>query len=256
MYCSECGVSNPEGAATCRVCGRGLAGKPSPYACPSCGADSQENQSHCTKCGARLPRRKKTEPAVASSTGFPEPTAAAWTAEAPTPDATAMAEPAPDQPAEVTSNACPICGRPKDMSADLCEYCSRPETGDSGDYDSETTYGSEMDLPMIGGLLIITAGVLGIAHGLLTFEKVSSYGLPLVVSCVTLLMVIFGLVAILGGISAMGRMNAIYAVLGGVFGLLSVGFYIGAVMSVVGLVLIMSSYDKFKVKELSLDLLR
>ncbi len=72
----------------------------------------------------------------------------------------------------------------------------------------------------------------------------------------TSLMMVFGLLAIFGGVSAMGRLNAVYAVLGGVFGVLSIGFYIGALLSFVGLVLVMKSYNEFAVKKISLDLSR
>ena len=113
-----------------------------------------------------------------------------------------------------------------------------------------------MNLPQIGGLLILISGLLGVIYGVTTVSTVAGSDLPLAVTCFTGLMVVFGLIAIFGGISAMERKNAVYAVLGGVFGLLSIGFYIGSVMSLVGLVLVIKSYNEFKVRELSLNLSR
>ena len=256
MYCPYCGVSNPEGAAICGFCGKDLTSPSVPVTCPSCGTVGREYQSNCAKCGAKLPRQQKTEPADEMAAEVAEPAAAVPVAYASTPDAEAAFEPTPDKSDMAGTKWCPFCGRPKAAYADMCEICKQSETESSEDGYSETSYDREMNLPMIGGFFIIIAGLLGLVYGLVTLADLASFDLPVAVSCFTSLMIVFGIIAIIGGISAMERKNAVYAILGGVFGLLSIGFYIGAIMSLVGLVLVIKSYNEFEVRELSLGLPR
>jgi len=256
MYCPSCGVSNPAGATTCRVCGKELVPSSIRGTCSSCGADGQELQSNCTKCGARLPRQKETKPVLATADVVVEQAATTPAAQELTYEDEMVVQPTPDQPEIVSGKWCPQCGRPKSVHVDLCDYCRQSGTEPSKGNYYETSYDPEMNLPQIGGLLILISGLLGVIYGTATVSTVAGSDLPLAVTCFTGLMVVFGLIAIFGGISAMERKNAVYAVLGGVFGLLSIGFYIGSVMSLVGLVLVIKSYNEFKVRELSLNLSR
>ena len=255
VYCPSCGVSNPEGVATCRVCGKELVSRPISDSCPSCGAVVQESQSNCTKCGAKLLRSRSTE-VVPMVPRPPKPSAVAPTALEPSYKETMAVNDASLEPETAAADACPICGRSKDVAAEVCEECAQSGRENYEVTRSETVTVSDPDLPKLGGILIIIAGVLGVVYGMLSISRVTDHSLPFSVVCFTSLMMVFGLAAIFGGISAMGRLNAVYAVLGGVFGILSIGFYIGALLSFIGLVLVMKSYNEFSVRKISLDLSR
>ena len=223
MYCPSCGVSNPPGAAFCNGCGRKLPSSSTSERCPFCGADGQEFQLNCTKCGKELPRGQKTEPLAGAAT------------------APAAATPA-------TTRACPICGRPMGIYADRCDYCSRPDVN-YDDY-SEVSYQDESELPVIGGVLILIAGVLGLLHGLLTLGAVGEvhalgYEVPGSVTCCAGLMCLFGLIAVFGGYNAIKRDSVLLAIVGGILGILSIGFFIGALLSLIGMILVAVSHKEF-----------
>jgi hypothetical protein len=118
------------------------------------------------------------------------------------------------------------------------------------EYDSDNVTTSESQLPLVGGVLIIIAGVLGVLEGMLTFGAIGEvstlgYEVPGSVSCCAGLMVLFGLVAVLGGWSAMGRKSVVFAIAGGIFGILAIGFLIGAVLSLIGIILVAVAHSEF-----------
>jgi hypothetical protein len=53
---------------------------------------------------------------------------------------------------------------------------------------------------------------------------------------------------ILGGFSALHRKNYQLALIGSIFGILSWGFYIGAIISFIVLLILISTYDDFTKK--------
>lgn len=220
MYCPSCGASNPSGASFCNACGRQLPDALRSAKCPLCGADGQDFQLSCTKCGKELLRTEKARPAVPVETG---PAAAPYAA----------------------TRACPICGRPMSVYASMCDYCSRPEP--TYDAFSEERYVGESELPVIGGILVLIAGVLGIFWGLVLLAGLASnqYVDSWSATCCSGLFALFGVIAVAGSFSAMGRRGLWFAVIGGVFGILSVGFFIGALLSLIGIVLIAISHDEF-----------
>jgi hypothetical protein len=166
-------------------------------------------------------------------------------------------EPIPDKTDTTRGKWCPQCGRPKSVHADVCDYCARVEIERSMQDGSPEYYRvGTMGLPAIGGLFILIAGLLGIAQGVVLLATVADSNMPFTVTCFTSLVVAFGFIALAGSASAMMRKNAVYAILGGIFGVLSIGFYIGAVMGIVGIALVMKSYDEFEVRELRLNLAR
>ncbi len=263
MYCQNCGVMNPEGADTCRICGAELV----PAKAPS-------KKSWMERRKKATQEAKEAE-VVRKELGIESP-APAQTSEVP------PAEPTPDQLQEVPSgpqvqpratsyvvtDECPICGNPKDESEDLCEMCKEyreqeavgqfdeeasPETDKSAvdDWEAEPV---KLGLGKVGGVLISLAGFLGVVYGLLTVVDISGIGIPGPVVCFTGLMVVFGFGAIVGGYSAIQQKNAIYALLGGIFGILSVGYFVGAALSIIGLLLVLASYNEFEEHEASLKL--
>ena len=260
MYCPYCGVANPDGTTKCRLCGKDMTAQSTVLICPSCGADVHEYQSTCGRCGTKLLQKQmvaeveaETE-AAAETEEVVKETSAPTSQEESAPYRDWVVEPTKDSTIKI--NRCPICGKPKHRSADMCDECKQSETGYSYKSGTELTYTSDMDLPEVAGILIFIAGALGIAHGLVTFETVTGEGLPMAVVCLSGLMLMFGLLAILGSIHAYARRNAVFATLGAVFGILSLGFYIGALLSFVGLVLVLKSYSEYSDKTLSLDIMR
>jgi len=219
MYCPECGKSNPSGATFCNGCGKRLPSLSTSVICPFCGADGQEYQFNCTKCGKEIPRGQKIDPLSGART------------------------------TSAQTKACPICGRPMDIYASQCSYCSRPEADYSYD-DSQGSYAPETELPVIGGVLILIAGVLGLLHGLLTLGAVGEvnalgYEVPGSVTCCAGLMCLFGLIAVFGGYNAIKRGSVLLAIVGGILGILSIGFFIGALLSLIGIILVAVSHAEF-----------
>ena len=98
--------------------------------------------------------------------------------------------------------------------------------------------------------MIIIAGVLGVFYGLLTLSVVGQvnalgYSLPGSVTCCAGLLCIFGLIAIAGGFSGIGRRSVVFAIVGGIFGILSIGFFFGALLSLIGIILVAISHNEF-----------
>ena len=194
--------------------------------CPSCGAVNRQGSAFCNSCGTRLPRLS----------------------------------------APVT---CPFCGADGQEYEPKCTKCGRDLTRVPGAVQRpgsavrdeplaartpvvaasgrvEEYRGRRTDIPKVAGVMIITAGVLGIVYGLQPFGVLNSYGYVESATLCAVLIITFGIIAILGGFSAIGRDSGLFAVIGGVCGILSIGFYIGALISLIGLLLVASSYREFQ----------
>jgi hypothetical protein len=106
--------------------------------------------------------------------------------------------------------------------------------------------------------MLIFVGILGLLGPIITFSlylpSFPMFGAREITAPIWILMcfilpLIFSLFAILGGLSAMQRKNYHLALIGSIFGILSWGFYIGSILSVIILLVIASSYDDFKKKK-------
>ena len=98
--------------------------------------------------------------------------------------------------------------------------------------------------------MILIAGVLGLLHGLLTLGAVGEvhalgYEVPGSVTCCAGLMCLFGLIAVFGGYNAIKRGSVLLAIVGGILGILSIGFFIGALLSLIGIILVAVSHAEF-----------
>jgi len=115
-------------------------------------------------------------------------------------------------------------------------------------------------LPVAGGILIIVAGLLAVAMGVFYLAldvselrdsgvtipgDVSDEDLQNVLSLCGALAMVFGLVAVVGGIFGMMRKNFALGIVGGIFGMLGVGFAFGALLAIIGLILIALSRKEF-----------
>lgn len=107
-------------------------------------------------------------------------------------------------------------------------------------------------MPVAGGALVLIAGILGLGQGAVLFLPGAALaGIPGGESLAAILaicggiFVIFGLVAIVGGIMAVQRKMWGLALVGSILGLLALGFILGSVLSLVGLILIAISKKEF-----------
>ncbi len=115
--------------------------------------------------------------------------------------------------------------------------------------------------PIIGGALLLVAGILAMINWIwfvliwAVFTDLTA-GLPVAIpgleGLTTIFLVcgiiglIFGLIAMLGGIMALRRSGWVIAILGSILGLLSMGFvFTSSILSLVALILIALSKDEF-----------
>jgi hypothetical protein len=260
MYCPNCGVLNPDGAETCRICGKELVPPPAPS------TPSARKRKRVADGRADLAKELRDELGIETeeaASSEPAEEKAPPEEPAPTEVSSIYSEPRVEELPKIVMDKCPICGRPKDESANLCEYCQESEQQESEPEEADTALDTgyvdtgeakELDLPKLGGIAVIISGVLGIAYGLVTTSGISGSGVPVSVVCFTSLMLLFGLAAVIGGYFALEHKNAIYAIIGAVCGILSVGYYIGAFIAFVGLALFIKSYKEFEVIEVNLKL--
>jgi hypothetical protein len=114
----------------------------------------------------------------------------------------------------------------------------------------------------VGGILILLAGFLGITHALLsvmpetgqsildTYESVIPQGEALNEILDTYefyagLMMFFGVMAVALSMFAFNRSRYAGAIAGGIFGVLAIGFLLGAFLGLVGLLLVATSKREF-----------
>jgi len=108
-------------------------------------------------------------------------------------------------------------------------------------------------MPVVGGILIVIAGVLALAMGIMYFvldvSDIEDYGvtLPPEMTAEDLqdilyvcggVLVVFAAIALVGGVFAIQRKHFALAIIGGIFGLLGIGFLIGSLLGLIGLILV------------------
>lgn len=139
---------------------------------------------------------------------------------------------------------CVSCGRTIAWDANVCQYCGH-------DYRAGAAPPAKKEsvMPVIGGILILIAGLIELGYGgLLVAGGSAADSIPVVggdvgdiLAVCGAIMIILGIIALIGGIFAIQRKNFGLAVLGGVLGLL--GWFIPAL---IGLILVAISKDEFK----------
>ena len=151
---------------------------------------------------------------------------------------------------------CVSCGRPISWEANVCPYCG---------HDYRLAMAPPVKLttskPIIAGVLIIIAGLAALGMGLFymvldvgTIENsgvtlppdVSSEDLQSVLSVCGAVLIIFAIIAIVGGFFAIQRKHFFLAVAGAVFGLLGIGFFLGSLLALIGLILVAISRQEFQ----------
>jgi len=107
-------------------------------------------------------------------------------------------------------------------------------------------------LPVAGGALTIVSGVLALGQGAIIAGGAGIPGIGFLPGMADLLLIcgsifiIFGLIAVIGGVMGVMRKMWGLALVGGIFGLLGVGFILGSVLGIVGLILTAISRKDFR----------
>lgn len=106
----------------------------------------------------------------------------------------------------------------------------------------------QSNMAMAGGILLILAGIIGMACGAY-FAFIGSllfwFGFGGALVC-GILMLVFGILSLVGGIFALQRKAWAMALIGGIFGLLSWGFFVSFVLGLIGLILIAIGREEFE----------
>jgi hypothetical protein len=152
---------------------------------------------------------------------------------------------------------CVTCGRTRAGQVNGGPYCGHDYRFVAG-----PPAKTKSSKPTIGGILIVIAGILAIAMGILYIviepHDLESWGyspineadlsladLEEILGMCGVVELIFGLVAIIGGIFAIMRRSFGLSIIGGIFGLIGIGFFIGSLLGLIGLILVAISKDEF-----------
>ncbi len=152
---------------------------------------------------------------------------------------------------------CVSCGRSIDWSANVCPYCGHDFRAQMMPYQPQVARSGYAGW---AGGLIIASGVLGLLMGIVMlivstlsfdtlnitlpagFTEQDFHNLFVVLGSVV---IAFGAIAIIGGMFAVQRRQLALSILGGVFGVLSIGFFLGAVVAAIGIILLIVSRHEF-----------
>lgn len=165
--------------------------------------------------------------------------------------------PQPPAPPQPLIRNCVSCGRSISWDANVCSYCGH-------DYRVQMMMGPPPPprtlKPVIGGVLIIIAALLALGMGAMAMtmdtqqvqdagvdipEGMTAQDLQDVLNFCGAILLVFAVIAIIGGAFALGRKHFWLVVIGGVFGIFGIGMVIGAILSLIGLVLVAVSKDEF-----------
>lgn len=153
------------------------------------------------------------------------------------------------------SRKCVSCGRDIAMDANVCQYCGhdyRVQVGPA----KPTEKGA---LSIIGGVLILIAGLIGLAMGgillAIDVDDLDQYGLDVVgvtdmlediLTVCGIILVVIGLIVLVGGFFGVMRKHWGLAILGGVLGLFLIGPWgLASLFSLIGLILVAVSKKDF-----------
>ena len=144
------------------------------------------------------------------------------------------------------------------MNTNVCPYC-----GHDYRFASAPPVKKTSSKPVIGGVLTIIAGLMALVMAVsflliaaTDIERLDSSmwsdteltpaDLENILEICGAISIVFGAIAIVGGVIALTRKHFALAVVGAVFGFLGMGFIIGGVLGLVGLVMIILSKSEFE----------
>jgi len=147
-----------------------------------------------------------------------------------------------------TTRNCVKCGRTIAWDANVCQFCGH-------DYRAQATAAAPHEksvLSLVGGVFILVAGLMGIFAGIvlltISLDDLDQYGVDVagvgdiledILKICGAIWLIFGLIALMGGVFGIMRKHFALVILGGVFGLLCLGPYmLASLLALVGLILV------------------
>jgi len=150
---------------------------------------------------------------------------------------------------------CVGCGRAIPWDANVCQYCGHDYRVQAG----PAKPAEKSMLSLIGGILILLAGIMGVVIGgimiAIDVEDLDQWGVDVagvtdliddILTICGAILLIFGLIAIMGGAFGVMRKHFGLVILGGVFGLLCLGPYaLGSLFALIGLILVAVSKKDF-----------
>jgi len=226
MLCPNCGKANEDGAKFCNACGKEFKAEKKAIICPSCGTEYSEMATFCGICGKALPKiAESVKPATVATSAERR---CKWCG----------------APAGAYDIECPTCKRDLRWSAESVYS----DYGSSGEEMYTTESSSQTSAPVIGGVLLIIAGVLGLFEAFIVLAlggavAVAGSGF---VTCCGLLMLLFALAGIVGGFFATTRSHFVLAILGGVLVMGCIGpIFLSVILGLIGLLLVAVSKDQF-----------
>jgi hypothetical protein len=136
------------------------------------------------------------------------------------------------------------CGRTIAWDANVCQFCGH-------DYRAQATVAAPHEksvLSLVGGVFILIAGLMGIFAGIvlltISLDDLDQYGVDVagatdLIEDILKKWLIFGVIALMGGVFGIMRKHFALVILGGVFGLLCLGPYmLASLLALVGLILV------------------
>ena len=143
---------------------------------------------------------------------------------------------------------CVKCGRTIAWDANVCQFCGH-------DYRAQATAAAPHEksvLSLVGGVFILIAGLMGIFAGIvlltISLDDLDQYGVDVagvgdmledILKICGAIWLIFGVIALMGGVFGIMRKHFALVILGGVFGLLCLGPYmLASLLALVGLILV------------------
>ncbi|UCE90942.1 MAG: hypothetical protein JSV90_05825 [Methanobacteriota archaeon] len=152
------------------------------------------------------------------------------------------------------SRICVSCGRSIALDANVCEHCGHDFRAPAKEEKPKTV------VPVIGGVLIILAGLMGLAMGgilvAIDVDDLDTYGVDVtgvtdvvedILTACGVIAIIVSLIVLLGGFFGVTRKHWGIVIVGGVLGLFVIGpFFLGSVLSLIGLILVAVSRKEFE----------
>lgn len=152
---------------------------------------------------------------------------------------------------------CVSCGREIAMDANVCQYCGY-------DYRMQAAPAKPAEksaLSLIGGILILIAGILGLVLGGIflvaanSVDTLSDWGVDVagvgdtisdILTVCGIIIIIIALIVVMGGFFGVTRKHWGLAILGGVLGLFLIGPYLlASIFALIGLILVAVSKKDF-----------
>ena len=152
------------------------------------------------------------------------------------------------------SRICVSCGRTIAMDANVCQHCGHDFRAPAKEEVKKTA------IPVIGGVLIIIAGLMGLAMGGILIavdaDDLDAYGVDVagvtdmiedILTACGIIWIIIGLIVLLGGFFGVMRKHWGIAVVGGVLGLFVIGpMLLGSLLALIGLIMVAVSRKEFE----------